>query len=203
MLWMQLLLGYAPILAAIWTPEGPFKHGLMLLSTILIVSLAAFGPYSPCQMGLVLPKGRAMVWIVGLGMVLAAAVPLAAQIAGEIPTRFQPVVWHSAWQYAIWAMAQEFILQSFVFVRLETLLGGRRAVLATAFLFSLVHIPSPVLTIGTFLGGLFFCEMFRRYRDLLPIGLAHALLGMTIAVSFSNGILHHMRVGIGYLAYHS
>jgi membrane protease YdiL (CAAX protease family) len=202
-LWAQLVVGYAPILAAVWTPDGPYKLALMLVSTVLILGFPVFGSYSRRDMGLVLPTPKATVWILGLGIGLAAAVPLAAQVVGEIAVPIQSFIWHSAWQYAIWATVQEFILQSFVFVRLETLLGGRRAVITTALLFSLAHIPSPVLTIGTFFGGLFFCEMFRRYRSIFPIGLVHALLGLTIAVSFANGILHHMRVGIGYLAYHS
>ena len=203
MLRAQLLLGYAPILAAVWTPDGPYKLALMLLSTVLILGIVASGRYSWREMGLVLPSGRSTAWIIGLGMVLAAAVPLAARALGESALSNQLLQLHSAWQYVIWATVQEFILQSFVFVRMESLLGGRRAVIATAFLFSLAHIPSPVLTIGTFLGGLFFCEMFRRFRSIFPVGLAHALLGLTIAASFSNSILHHMRVGIGYLTYHS
>jgi membrane protease YdiL (CAAX protease family) len=107
-----------------------------------------------------------------------------------------------AMQYLIWALVQQFILQSFFYVRLESLLRGRSAVLAAAGLFAAVHIPSPVLTAGSLVGGLFFCEMFRRYRNIFPLGLAHALLGLAMAASFSNAVLHHMRVGVGYLRFH-
>ncbi len=119
--------------------------------------------------------------------------------------RFPPVrivPWRGAWQYAVWALMQQFALQSFFYVRMESLVGSRRAVLAAAVLFSSVHLPSPVLTIATLMGGLFFCEMFRRYRTILPLGVVHAALGLTIAASFSDHLLHHMRVGIGYLAFH-
>jgi membrane protease YdiL (CAAX protease family) len=111
----------------------------------------------------------------------------------------------SSWQAllnAVWSVLQEFILQSFFFLQLESLLGGRRAVWAAALLFGAVHLPSPVLTVGAFLGGLFFCEMFRRYRSLVPVGLAHAMLGLTIAASFPDSMLHHMRVGEAYLSFH-
>jgi membrane protease YdiL (CAAX protease family) len=202
LLWLQLFLGYAPILAAVWTPDGPYKLALMLAATVVILTFAATGPYSRKAMGLVIPEPRATLWILGLGMALAAAVPLVARMLHANAVLIQPFVWRAIWQYSIWAQVQEFILLSFVFVRLESLLGGRRAVITTAILFSLAHIPSPVLTIGTFVGGLLFCEMFRRFRSVLPIGIVHALLGLTIAVSFSSGILHHMRVGIGYFAYH-
>ena len=112
-----------------------------------------------------------------------------------------PVPWNKAWQYAVWALLQEFILQSFFYVRLESLLGGRRAVWAAALLFAATHVPSPLLTLLSFGGGLLFCEMFRRYRNILPLGLIHAALGLTIAACFPDSLLHHMRVGVGYLSY--
>jgi len=86
-------------------------------------------------------------------------------------------------------------------VRMESLMGSRRAVWATGLLFALAHIPSPLLTAASFAGGLIFCEMFRRYRSIYPLGLVHAVLGLTIAASYSDALLRHMRVGIGYLTY--
>src|SRR5262249_61042645 len=84
--------------------------------------------------------------------------------------------------------------------RFESLLGnGRKAVLACAILFAIVHIPNPVLTVATFAGGLLFCEVFRRYRNIYAIGIAHALLGIALAVSFPSALHHDMRVGIGFL----
>ena len=37
---------------------------------------------------------------------------------------------------------------------------------------------------------------------LFPLGVVHAALGLTIAASLPDSLLHHMRVGIGYLMYH-
>jgi membrane protease YdiL (CAAX protease family) len=113
----------------------------------------------------------------------------------------QPVPWHRAWKYAIWALEQEFILQSFFYVRLESLLGSRRAIWGAALLFCAAHLPSPALTLMSLIGGLLFCEMFRHYRNIFPLGLVHATLGLTLAASLPDGLLHHMRVGLGYLSY--
>jgi membrane protease YdiL (CAAX protease family) len=113
----------------------------------------------------------------------------------------QRVPWERIWKYGLWALEQQFILQSFFYVRLESLLGRRRALWAAALLFCLAHLPSPVLTLMSFIGGLLFCEMFRRYRNIFPLGLVHAALGFTIAASLPDSLLHHMRVGIGYLLY--
>ena len=201
-LWLQIALVYSLIVCASWNPEGPTKVGLMIGTATLIMIFAFGSRFTAKEMGLGVPPLPGSVLILGLGILLAASIPLIAMITG---LRFPPVrvvPWRGAWQYAVWALMQQFALQSFFYIRIESLLGGRRAVLATAVLFSTVHIPSPVLMIATFFGGLFFCEMFRRYRTIVPLGLVHALLGLTVAASFSDLLLHHMRVGIGYLAFH-
>jgi membrane protease YdiL (CAAX protease family) len=201
-LWLQIGLVYTLIVVASWTPEGPWKAGLMLATACLVVVFALGGRYTAREMGLGLPSARGTLLILGLGLLLALSIPVVATLAG---LRFPPVrvvPWRGAWQYAVWALVQQFALQSFFYVRMESLVGSRRAVLAAAVLFSSVHLPSPVLTIATLMGGFFFCEMFRRYRSILPLGIVHAALGLTIAASFSDHLLHHMRVGIGYLAFH-
>jgi len=68
-------------------------------------------------------------------------------------------------------------------------------------LFAAPHVPSPLLTGLSLIGGLLFCEMFRRYRNIFPLGLIHAAIGLTIAASLPDSLLHHMRVGLGYLLY--
>jgi hypothetical protein len=55
-----------------------------------------------------------------------------------------------------------------------------------------------VLTALTFVGALFFTDAFRRHRSIYPLGIIHALLGIAIAYSFPDSIMHHMRVGLSY-----
>jgi membrane protease YdiL (CAAX protease family) len=107
----------------------------------------------------------------------------------------------SAWGYVIWAMLQEFMLQSFFFNRCEELYGSPAAVWMASTLFAAAHLPNPVLTAAALVGSLFFCEMFRRYRSIYALGIVHAMLGLTIALTMPDSLLHHMRVGIGYLRY--
>jgi len=77
-----------------------------------------------------------------------------------------------------------------------------RAVWVAAVLFASAHIPNPVLTVATLLGALFFCEMFLRYRSIYPLGIVHAMLELSLAASFPDALLRHMRVGLGYLQFH-
>ena len=195
-------MAYALLEATLWTPEGRLQILWMTLTTICILLFTLGGRYSAREMGLARPSAAASVWIVGGGLVLAGIIPVLAALTGanSAPTHALPLP--AAWQYAIWTFVQQFILQSFFYVRMESLLGSRRAVFAAAILFATAHIPNPVLIFTTLLGGLFFCQMFRRYRNIFPLGVAHAVLGLTIAASFSDAVLHHMRVGIAYLRLH-
>jgi hypothetical protein len=49
--------------------------------------------------------------------------------------------------------------------------------------------------------GWLLSELYRRYRTLIPLGIAHGLVGLAIALSVPDRLNHHMRVGLGYLHY--
>jgi len=197
--WFQVGLVFALIMVAVWTPPGRVNTISNLLAALCIPWFTARGRYSVRELGLTRPGSGAVVILV-LGLFAVATIVVAGSLLHGLG-RAQPVPWQRAWKYAIWALEQEFILQSFFYVRLESLLGSRRAVWGAAFLFCAAHLPSTVLTLMSLAGGLLFCEMFRRYRNIFPLGLVHATLGLTIAASFPDSLLHHMRVGLGYLTY--
>ncbi|HXY10941.1 MAG TPA: CPBP family intramembrane glutamic endopeptidase [Terriglobales bacterium] len=188
------------ILAAVWTPLGGINFAVSLAAAALIIVLA-FHAHSPDELGLVRPFSGALVTLAAgaLLVFVIAAIGLLTRTVGPP----QPLPWFRAWQYAIWALLQQFILQSFMYLRLESVVGGRRAVLTAAVLFSVAHIPNPWLVALSLVGALFFCETFRRYRNIFPLGLVHGALGLTIAASLPDRWLHHMRVGLGYLMYHA
>jgi len=197
---IEVGLVYGLILLAVWTPQGRLNTAVTLAAAFFTVVLSLCSHYSAQDLGLTRPFSGAMVMLAlgALMVTIIAATGAFTRILGPP----QPLPWNRAWQYAIWALVQQFILQSFIFVRLESVFGNRRAVLAASGLFAAAHLPSPLLTILGFLGALFFCEMFRRYRNIFPLGLVHAALGLAIAASLPDHLLHHMRVGIGYLMYH-
>ena len=105
--------------------------------------------------------------------------------------------------YIVWALIQQFILQDFFLARLLRITPRRAlAVIAAGLLFALAHVPNPLLVIATVVWGIVACALFLRYRNLYVLGLAHAILGMCIAVAVPNAVHHHMRVGLGYLRWH-
>ena len=181
-------------------PGFPFQF-FSIAAAACVVAFAITAKWTASEMGLTRPLAG-VVSILISGALLCAGIALAG-VALRFAGAGNPLPWGRSWQYAIWALAQEFILQSIFFLRLETILGPKRAVMAAASLFAFVHLPSPLLTFLAFCGGVVFCELFRRWRNLYPVGIIHAALGLTIAASLPDHWLHHMRVGIGYLTLHS
>jgi membrane protease YdiL (CAAX protease family) len=106
--------------------------------------------------------------------------------------------------YLMWAVVQQWIQQSFFFERMERVIErGVLASFTTAALFGLAHLPNPVLAPVTFLGGWLLSELYRRYRSVVPLGIAHGLVGLAVALAVPDSLNHHMRVGLGYLRYMS
>jgi membrane protease YdiL (CAAX protease family) len=189
------------IVAAAWTPQRGLNQFFSLTAAACVVAFAVTGKWSLTEMGLTRPLAGAAS-ILTVGGLLCAAIALAGMTL-RFAGAGHALPWSRSAPYVVWALVQEFILQSVLFLRLETILGPKQAVIAAASLFAFVHLPSPVLTVLAFCGGIVFSELFRRFRNLYPIGMIHAALGLTIAASLPDHWLHHMRVGIGYLILHS
>ena len=197
---IEIAIVFALILVAVWTPQGPVNAFFSISAAACVGAFAVVGRWSARDLGLTRPFS-------GVGQILLVGAVLCGAIAlVGITLRFAgpgyPLPLHRSWDYVVWALLQELILQGIFFVRLESLLRGRQAVVASAALFAIVHIPSPLLTCLAFLGGLVFCELFRRWRNLYALGIIHGALGLTIDASLPDHWLHHMRVGIGYLRFH-
>jgi membrane protease YdiL (CAAX protease family) len=188
--------------AALWT-EGWPQRELSLLAGVVIFALAGADRRSWRELGLTRSGGRTALKIVFAAAVLAVITLGAAGWSGTLHGLFgqrDPVL--HALTYSAWAITQQFILQSFFFLRLESLLRSTRwAVIAAALLFSFVHLPNPILMAATLAGGLLLCELFARIRSIWPLGIAHAAIGLTIGVSIPADWLRNMRVGLGYLHY--
>ncbi len=200
--WAQIVVAFLFLEFALWEPRLETRNRWVGIAAIAILVLVLIDRASLERLGLRLPKtfGASVV----LGISFTTAVFMVAMVhwaGGPVPANPTWPRLHLMWQYFVWALIQEFILQSFFFTRCEELFGSSAAVWVTATLFAAAHLPSPILTTFTLVGGLFFCEMFRRYRSIYPIGIVHGMLGLTIAMTMPDSLLHHMRVGIGYLRY--
>jgi hypothetical protein len=198
----QVVIGYMLLLTSLWTAMAANRLWTSVCGGIVLALTLASG-YSKRELGLEAPSYKGARQILIIGLVASASILVIAVLAGEkLPVNPNWPAPRVFWQYAIWTMVQQFILQSFFYVRLESLVGARSAVFASALLFAGAHLPNPILTTGTLLAGLFFCQMFRCYRTVYPLGIVQAALGLSLAETVPDRWLHHMRVGIGYLHFH-
>lgn len=154
-------------------------------------------------MGLCTANLKRSLWGVGLA---AGVAIIAVALAGRLHTLHTPTTLESSLRhyigYSLWAMAQQIILQCFFLARsLRLMRNATIAAVFSACLFAVAHLPNPLLTVITLVCGLASCLFFLHYRNLWPLAVAHALLGIAIAITVPGSLDHNMRVGISYLTW--
>ncbi len=196
----EIAIAYGLIEGALWSATPQHRYLWAWLATVWIVGITLIHRPGLQILGLARRGFRESLWLVGAGLGFVAAVLTTAHFAGTLHDySANGDLALRATGYLIWSFEQEFILQSFIFTRLESLFdSGSRAVLIAALLFAAAHIPSPVLTVGSFFMAYLFCTVFRTYRNLYPLVMTHWLIGLGISLSLPDWLGHHMHVGIGY-----
>jgi membrane protease YdiL (CAAX protease family) len=198
--WVQVIIAFLIVEGAVWAARLSVRSRWAVAAGVIVVAFALLDRPSVRRLGLGLPDAAGTSLILGAGFVGGTLLMILARWGqGAVPDNPVFPNMHMAWQYMIWALVQEFMLQSFFFTRNEELFGSSTAVWVTATFFAAVHLPNMVLTTFTLIAGLFFCEMFRRYRSIYLLGLVHAVLGLTVAATSPQSLVNHMRVGIGFL----
>ena len=142
-------------------------------------------------------------WIVGAALMLAApAVAIAAKMH-TLQQPYGPMGRADAFAgYAAWAIAQQWLLQGYFLPRLAKVTARERwAAAVVAGLFAVAHLPNVILAVMALFWGLAASFLFLRFRSIVTLGFAHAILGIAVAISVPGPVLHNMRVGIGYLRY--
>lgn len=194
--------GYALIMATIWTAR-PLKQRLFWTAAAWFFCWAVAAAWRKGLSGYKLPSLRVGGLLVACAFMLAVGLMAVAAAVGTLHGLFgtrNPLL--HAGGYIFWAVIQQYIQQAFFFARFEQVTGnGLWAGFLAAFLFGIAHLPNPVLAPVTFLGGWLLSELFRRYRSVIPLGIGHGLVGLSIALSVPDHIQHHMRVGLSYLRY--
>lgn len=99
----------------------------------------------------------------------------------------------------LWGGAQQWILQTVVLYEAQRATTRRAGIVIAASLFAAVHLPNPLLTPLTLVGGLAWCTIYDRYPNLVPLALSHALSTLAILYAFDDSITGRLRIGYGYL----
>ena len=200
---LELAVGYGLILAVLWTPR-PWQRYLYIAAILWIAAVTWISWDGRRVMGLRVGGMLRSLWVVALALAVAG---IAVLVASRMNTLHRPVnaglFVKSFWGYTLWSFVQQFLLQDFVLLRLLRLLPSKATAIAAATgLFALGHLPSPILTVLTIVWGASACWLFLRYRNVWTLGMAHAVLGVCVAIVVPGRIDHNMRVGLGYLKYH-
>jgi hypothetical protein len=199
---LELVIGYLLILIVIWTPR-PWQARIYCVAAAFIVWATWRSWFGRKAMGLSGSNFARSSWIIAAAGGVAAVAVLSASHLGTLHAPPTPTLFIQRFAgYILFACIQQFLLQNFFLLRLLHILQRpARAVFVAAAIFSLAHLPNPVLTILTFIWGLAASAWFLHYRSLYALAVAHVILGTTLAVSVPGPTLRNMRVGLGYLTY--
>jgi hypothetical protein len=202
--WTEIGVAYALILAVEWTPR-PWQRLLWLVAAAAVVFILFRSFDGWAAMGLRAANFGRSLWIVGAALVLAgAAIGFAARMHTLLVVDGPWALPETFGAYALWTGVQQFLLQGFFLLRLLRVTPRPwQAALAAAVMFCAAHVPNPFLMPLTLIWGFVACLLFLRYRNLYPLMIAHAILGITVAITVPGPVVHNMRVGLGYVTYRS
>jgi hypothetical protein len=200
--WFEITSVYGMVLLIFWTPP-PWQFLLWAVAAAFITTMILKSCHSLRAMGLCKGGLSCSLWAIAATLAVAG---LAVILAAHLHTLHLPGTPKSflgrSCLYALWALIQELVLQCFFLSRLLHLIGNATgAAVATAALFALAHLPSPILMAITLVCGLAACLFFLRFRTLYPLAIAHAILGLSIAITVPRALDHNMSVGLAYLTY--
>ena len=104
--------------------------------------------------------------------------------------------------YGGWCAFQQYLTQSYFHNRLMLIIRDRHVrCTLVGIMFSATHIPNLILMVATLVAGIVFAEAFARHRNIWPLALVQAVGGLLLAAVSPDALIHHMRVGPGYLFY--
>jgi hypothetical protein len=128
----------------------------------------------------------------------AAALLIAGFLLGaspQLPANLLTVVV----TYFAFCLLQQVALNSWLHNRMLSLVRNEWVAAGlTGAIFSACHWPNPVLVPMTFAGGAAMAWMFGRVRNIIPLAIGQAVVGLLAAWAFPVAWQHHMRVGPGY-----
>src|SRR5260370_27348580 len=186
---VEIMAMLALVLSYIWVWHNLFA-GDFLVVAFLYFALCHISHLrcreSARSLGLRLDNWRSAARRAFVPVAVAVGLPLATGAAlGS--WHFEParlaldVPWH-----VVWGTAQQYGLLCLLYRRsLDVLASSRRAALAAASAFALVHLPNPLLVGVTLLAGLVSCTLYRRVPNVFVLGVAHSAVSLVVVFALT------------------
>ena len=195
---LELAISYSLIMLVIWTPRPWQKHlWWVAAAAVLITAAMSFDGFKP--MGLHAANFFKSIWIAGVALLLAA---IAIFVAIHLDTLRLPPGGARAfiktyWAYALWACVQQLLLQGFFlprFIGISKSQGYAALLAATSVRAGASAQPHPHA--GHLHLGPRRLPALPALSQPYPLAMAHAILGITIAITIPGPVDHNMRVGL-------
>ena len=155
--------------------RAEFIVPIAVVVALYIIFLGVSGLRTPGDFGLRRDNlGRAFRWTA-----LLFTAPLLFLLAygwftgAALPSHF----FYTLGLYPLWGILQQLVFQGFVLENFRRLGAGWVSIPLAAVFYALVHWPSPFMLWATGVAGLGFSLLYWFHRNVIPIGVAHGLLG--------------------------
>jgi membrane protease YdiL (CAAX protease family) len=144
--------------------------------------------------------GRAVKLLLGPMFVVTALLISIGALTHSL--HFGQRFWLSLLVLPPWGLTQQYILQGFIYRRLQLIFGTKTwTICLAALLFALVHAPNLPLMLLTLVGGLVWTWVYTRAPNLFALGLSHAVMSAIAMSSLPAWFLQSMSIGYKYLIY--
>jgi len=147
------------------------------------LSVKALGPASRAAALFTIPS---VLIVLGIGLTIGTL-----HDRGSLPSELAILI--------VWGGAQQWVLQTVVLREAQKMTSHKKSIILAAFLFALLHVPNPFLTLMTLIGAIGWCAIFSRYPNIVPLGVSHAVATLALLYAFDDGVTGRLRVGYQYL----
>jgi membrane protease YdiL (CAAX protease family) len=188
----------AAVLSYTWIAEQRVPRSFVYVPAALVVALTVWHDFRHREWGLAwraLGPGLRLSLIVSV--VLSLLILAAGAAIGTLHDR-RDFLGHLAGLF-VWGGAQQWVLQTVVLRESQRATSRNAGIVIAALLFAAIHMPNPFLTAMTLPAALFWCWLYDRYPNIVPLALSHALGTLAILYAFDTDMTGRLRIGASFL----